>query len=121
MSRTIVIDTVDHGPVELDEPGWCVGHGAELGNLTFRDDITHNSVRVKAGATTEAHGWLPMMAARISWAPFRELVPVVSVVLDVEHDFPAEDASHVMQGLADCIKRLDQVATEALRLRGEVS
>ena len=121
MSRTIVIDTVDHGPVEFDEPSWCVGHGTELGNIVFRDEITHNSVRVKAGATTEMYGRLPMMHCRISWAPFTELVPVVTVVLDVEGDFPAEDVSHVMQGLADCIRRLDQVATEAIRLRGEIT
>ncbi|MFD9430332.1 DUF6907 domain-containing protein [Streptomyces sp. NPDC060002] len=121
MTRTITLDTIDHGAVELPEPSWCIGHGAELGGLTFRDDITHNSVRVKAGADTDRHGWLPMMAARISWAPFRELVPIVSVVLDVEHDFAAEDVPHVIQGLADCIKRLDQVATEAIRLRGEIT
>ncbi|MEH0553408.1 DUF6907 domain-containing protein [Streptomyces sp. B21-101] len=121
MSRTIVIDTVDHGPVEFDEMPWCVGHGSELGNLVYRDDITHNSVRVKAGADTDRHGWLPMMHARISWAPFRELVPVVSVVLDVEGDFPAEDVPHVIQGLADTIKRLDMLATEAIRLRGEIT
>lgn len=121
MNRTIIIPTVDHGAVELDEPAWCIGHGTELGNLVFRDDITHNSVRVKAGATTEVYGWLPMMHCRISWAPFAELVPVVSVVLDAVGDFPAEDVPHVMQGLADCIKRLDQVATEAIRLRGEIT
>jgi len=120
VTRTIIIDTVDHGPVELVEPGWCVGHGTELGNLVFRSEITHNSVRVKAGATTEMYGWLPMMHARISWAPFVEQVPVVSVVLDVEGDFPAEDVPHVMQGLADVIRRLDMVATEAIRLRGEI-
>lgn len=121
MSRTIVIDTVDHGPVEIVEQPWCIGHAAELGGLTSRDDITHNSVRVKAGADTDRHGWLPMMHARISWAPFRELVPIVSVVLDVENDFAAEDVPHVMQGLADAIRRLDQVATEAIRLRGEIT
>lgn len=121
MSRTIVLDTIDHGPVEFVEPAWCIGHGSEMGREVYRNDITHNSVRVKAGAATEAHGWVPMMAAQISWAPFRELVPVVSVVLDVEHDFPAEDIGHVVQGLADCIKRLDQVAAEAIRLRGEIA
>lgn len=121
MTRTIVIHTVDHGPVELDEPSWCIGHGTDAGNLVYRDDVTHNSVRVKASADTDRYGRLPVMNCRISWSPFTELVPVVSVVLDVEGDFPAEDVPHLMQGLADCIRRLDQVATEAIRLRGEVT
>jgi hypothetical protein len=72
-------------------------------------------------AVTEAHGWVPMMSAQISWAPFAELVPVVAVDLSLQHDFPAEDVAHVVQGLADCIKRLEQVAAEAIRLRGELS
>ncbi|MEH0543282.1 hypothetical protein QA802_09410 [Streptomyces sp. B21-105] len=118
--RTIALDTVDHGRVELDEPAWCVGHGLEMGRPVYRHDLTHNSVRVKAGAVTEAHGWVPMLNARISWAPFLELVPVVTLELSVQHDFPAEDVAHVVQGLADCIKRLEQVAAEAIRLRGEV-
>lgn len=121
MSRTIVVDTVDHGPVEFAEVPWCIGHANELGNLVYRDDITHNSVRVKAAADTDRYGQLPVMNCRISWAPFRELVPVVSVVLDVEGDFPAEDVPHLMQGLADAVKRLDQVAAEAIRLRGELT
>lgn len=120
MSRTIVLNTLDHGLVELDEPSWCVGHGLEMGRPVYRHDLTHNSVRVKAGAVTEAHGWVPMMNAQISWAPFVELVPVVTLELSVQHDFPAEDVAHVVQGLADCIKRLEQVAAEAVRLRGEV-
>lgn len=121
MSRTIVLNTLDHGPVEFDCPSWCVGHGWQIDATIGRNDITHNSVRVKAGAVTEAHGWVPMMNAQISWAPFAELVPVVTLELSVQHDFPAEDVAHVVQGLADCIKRLEQVAAEAIRLRGEVS
>ena len=120
-SRTVVIDTVDHGRVELDEPAWCIGHGTELGREVYRDDVTHNSVRVKAGAVTESRGWVPVLMTYISWAPFRELVPVISLVLDAEGDFAAEDGRNVAEGLRVAATRIEQVAAEALRLRGELS
>jgi hypothetical protein len=119
-SRTVTVDTVDHGQVQLDEPAWCIGHGTEMGVEVHRDDITHNSVRVKAGAVTESKGWVPMLTAYISWAPFRELVPVISLVLDAEGDFPAEDGRNVAEGLRVAASRIEQIATEAIRLRGEV-
>lgn len=119
--RTVVIDTVDHGRVELDEPAWCVGHGAELGRDVYRDDVTHNSVRVKAGAVTESLGWLPMLTAYVSWAPFRELVPVISLVLDAEGDVAAEDGRLVAEGLRLAASRIEALAAEAIRLRGEIS
>ncbi|MFI1376877.1 DUF6907 domain-containing protein [Streptomyces longwoodensis] len=119
--QKVVLHTVDHGRVELDEPAWCIGHGAEMGREVHRDDITHNSVRVKAGAVTEADEWLPMLTAHVSWAPFRELVPVISLVLDVEGDYPAEDGRHIAEGLRLAATRIEQVATEALRLRSELS
>ncbi|MFF7854127.1 DUF6907 domain-containing protein [Streptomyces sp. NPDC007904] len=119
-SRTVTVDTVDHGQVQLDEPVWCIGHGTEMGVEVHRDDITHNSVRVKAGAVTESKGWVPMLTAYISWAPFRELVPVISLVLDAEGDFPAEDGRNVAEGLRVAASRIEQIATEAIRLRGEV-
>lgn len=118
-SRRISVDTFDHGPVEVDEPAWCIGHHWQHG--IGRDDITHRSVRVKTGTVTESRGWLPMLTAWVSWAPFRELVPVISLVLDAEGDLVAEDGRHVAEGLRLAASRIEQLATEAIRLRGEVS
>ncbi|KMS81806.1 hypothetical protein ACH49_01355 [Streptomyces leeuwenhoekii] len=116
-SRTVTLDTVDHGQVQLDEPAWCIGHGTEMGRPVYRDDITHNSVRVKAGAVTESQGWMPMLTAYVSWAPFREVVPVISLVLDAEGDFAAEDGRAVAEALRVAASRVEQIATEAIRLR----
>lgn len=119
--RTVVIDTIDHGRVELVEPAWCIGHGSELGRPVYRDDLTHNSVRVKSGVETESHGWVPVLTACISWAPFREIVPVISLIVDVEHDFEAEDGRRVAEGLRLAASRVEALATEAIRLRGEIT
>ncbi|WP_316740457.1 DUF6907 domain-containing protein [Streptomyces sp. MK7] len=121
MTRTIAIDTVDYGRVEVVEPAWCIGHGREMGVPVYRDDITHNSVRVKAGTDTETHGWLPMLTACVSWAPFREIVPVITLIVDVEHDFEAEDGRRVAEGLRLAASRIEVLATEAIRLRGEIT
>lgn len=119
--RTVSLETVDHGLVELDEPAWCIGHGTEMGVPLYRQDITHRSVRVKAGTVTESHDWLPMLTAYVSWAPYRELVPVISLVLDAEGDFPAEDGRHVAEGLRVAASRIEKIAAEAIRLRGEIT
>ncbi|MGY1579771.1 DUF6907 domain-containing protein [Streptomyces sp. MN13] len=119
--RTVTLETIDHGPVTFDCPSWCIGHAWQVGAGIGRNDITHNSVRVKAGVDTESHGWLPLMNAWVTWAPFVELVPVVAVELSVQADFPAEDVTHLMSGLDTVQRRLAVVAAEAIRLRGEIT
>jgi hypothetical protein len=118
----VTLDTIDHGPVTFPCPSWCIGHAWQIGQGIGRNDIAHNSVRVKAGVDTESHGWMPLMAARISWAPFIELFPIVAVELDGDgHDFAAEDIANFNRGLQLAQKRLEQLAAEAIRLRGEAS
>lgn len=120
LPRRWTLETIDHGPVEVECPPWCIGHGWQVGASIGRNDITHRSVRVKAGTVTETHDWVPMLAACISWAPFRELVPVISLVLDTEGDYAAEDGRHLAEGLRVAATRIEALATEAIRLRGEV-
>jgi hypothetical protein len=120
-TRTVTVDTMDHGPVTVEEPAWCTGHGWQVGGSIGRNDITHNSVRVKATAETESYGLVPLMNAQISWAPFAEMVPLVAVELDLQHTFPAEDVAHVAAGLRMAADRLEKVAAEAIRLRGEIT
>ncbi|PZH20144.1 hypothetical protein C1I97_01570 [Streptomyces sp. NTH33] len=117
---TVTLETIDHGPVTFDCPPWCIGHGWQVGAGIGRNDVTHASVRVKAAAETEAHGLVPLLSSRISWAPFSELFPLVDVELYVQHSFPAEDIAHVAAGLRKAAERLELLAAEAIRLRGDV-
>ncbi|MEU3363885.1 hypothetical protein [Streptomyces pseudogriseolus] len=118
-SRPVTLETIDHGPVTVSCPAWCIGHHWQQD--PGRDDITHRSVRVKTGTVTESRGWLPMLTAWVSWAPFREIVPVISLVLDAEGDLAAEDGHRVAEGLRLAASRIEQLATEAIRLRGDVA
>lgn len=120
MTRTITLDTIDHGPVTFDCPAWCVGHGWQVNAGIGRNDITHNSVRVKATIETDGHGLVPLLTSYITWAPYAELVPVVAVELLAQADFSAEEIGHLIQGLQTVQDRLGQLAAEAIRLRGEV-
>ncbi|MFF4347551.1 DUF6907 domain-containing protein [Streptomyces sp. NPDC001530] len=116
--RTVTIGTVDHGTVVLPEPAWCCGHGWQP--EPHLADVTHYSAPVKASAMTEQHGLVQLLLARISHAPYGEqpeLYPVVSVELNGSHDYTADDASKVAQGLRVAAMRLDMVTAEAQRLR----
>ncbi|GEK03492.1 hypothetical protein [Streptomyces sp. 1-11] len=121
LARTVTLDTMDHGPVTFTCPPWCIGHGWQMGVGIGRNDITHRSVRVKAGVDTESHGLQPLMNAWISWAPFREMVPMISLVLDAEGDYQAEDGRRIAGALGVAASRIEALATEAIRLRGEIS
>ncbi|MEU8688811.1 hypothetical protein [Streptomyces sp. NPDC048665] len=119
MSRTIVLATIDAGPVEVDEPAWCVGHAwqRDIG----RNDITHRSVRVTAAADTYSHGYQPLLRVCMAWAPFVELVPRVVVELDLQGEYEAEEVSHLAGVLRTAAARMEAVAAEAIRLRGDRS
>lgn len=119
--RTVTLTTMDHGPVTFDEPAWCIGHHWQPDGEIGRNDITHNSVRVKAGAELDGHGWLNLMAAYITWAPFAELVPTVHVCFDVDCRLSAEEVASFNAGMLSAVRRLEQLAAEAIRLRGELS
>lgn len=121
MSRTVTLNTMDHGPVTFECPSWCIGHAWQPDGGIGRNDISHNSVRVKAGVETEGHGWLNLMVGRVSWAPFVELFPIVSVEMYLGADFAAEGVATLNRGLQTVQHRLSQLAAEAIRLRGEIT
>lgn len=39
MNRTVTLHTLDHGPVTLPEPSWCLGHADHV--LCDRVDLSH--------------------------------------------------------------------------------
>lgn len=116
----VTLNTMDHGPVTFECPAWCIGHGWQPDGEIGRNDIAHQSVRVKAGIETEGHDWLSLLEARITWAPFSELVPTVYVRMDVAEQLSAEEIPSFNRGLETVIRRLEQLSTEAIRLRGQL-
>ncbi|MEU3105591.1 DUF6907 domain-containing protein [Streptomyces griseoflavus] len=117
-SRPVTLHTIDHGPVTVDCPAWCIGHGWQRD--VGRNDIVHRSVRVKAHTDTYSHGIQSVLGAWLSWAPFVDLVPRVAVEVDLTGDFEAEEVYHVAGVLRTAASRLEQVAGQAIHLRGEV-
>lgn len=117
---TVTIETVDAGDVTVPEPAWCIGHSWQPN--PHRVDITHNSTRVKAAATTDGAGRVHLLHAYISHAPLLETVPephpIVSVQLECTEDFAAEDIPQLAEGLRSAARVLENVAAEAIRLRG---
>lgn len=115
-SRLVTLDTIDHGPVTVPEPLWCRGHEGEP--PCYRADITHNTTVVRAATMTDRHGRVPLLQAYISHAPFAdEPHPVVSVVLDCERDFVAEDIPQLVEGLRSVQRLLSWLSVEAKRIR----
>lgn len=113
----VMVATVDRGPVVVDEPAWCIGHDwqKDIG----RNDITHRSTRTKVDVTTES-GSANLLSACISWAPFTELIPVVSVELDqdsADGDYQAEEIRLLAEGLRTAARRLERLAAEAISMR----
>lgn len=116
---TVTLDTFDEGVVTVPEPGWCIGHAWQPN--PHRADITHNSTRVKAAATTDELGRVQLLHAYISHAPYAvvqpEPFPVVSVRLDCAESFTAEEIPQLVEGLRSACRVLENVAAEAIRLR----
>ena len=119
-ARTVTLDTLTHGPVTFTCPDWCVGHGWQMAATIGRDDITHNSVRVKAAADTYSHGYETVLRVWMSWAPFVELVPRVRVEVDLVGDYEAEEIGHLAGALRTAATRMEQVAAQAIAVRGDV-
>ncbi|WP_330330343.1 hypothetical protein OHS33_11775 [Streptomyces sp. NBC_00536] len=114
-SRTVTVETLDHGPVTLDEPSWCVvGHPA--GN--HRSGIRHDGMRHVAAVDIPGHGRVEFLAANLTQFPFAESgsrdVKVV-VEIDGEHpefdpaslgDLAAAITAHALYGLLPLRARL---------------
>ncbi|MFF4566179.1 DUF6907 domain-containing protein [Streptomyces sp. NPDC001435] len=116
MSRTITLQTIDHGPVTVEEPDWCLGHAGEP--VGYRADIVHKG-RIVAAEYEADHGPVEFLKARISWGPFGELRPEPYPVADVE-EFPPMSPAQLRELVAEVhlhADRLDRLADELDRLR----
>ncbi|WP_406462292.1 hypothetical protein OH768_44090 [Streptomyces sp. NBC_01622] len=117
--RMVDVTVIETRIVPIPEPDWCV---APHDGAQYFTDLTHTGRETSASVETPL-GSARFLVAQISHAPYLVSVPephpVVSVSLDMEADFTAEAIPGVAARLREAADLLDEVAAEALRLRGD--
>src|SRR3954466_5573523 len=98
----VTVDTLDHGPVTVPEPFWCVGFHPPGG---YRADIAHYGQEIALTVDTSCHGELRVLSASLVQGPFSEY-GTRKVAVAVEFgDFDTTDAHSFnaaeLAGLAD--------------------
>lgn len=119
--RTVTVDTIDHGPVTVPEPFWCVGrHPAG----EFRADLAHEG-EVELLLADTRHGPVKVASACLYQRPFAEYT-TQAVTVAVEFDATHEFDSASLAGLADSLVAwsvgpLHDLITRLQLLDGEAS
>ena len=117
--RMVDVTIIETRTVPIPEPEWCV---APHDGANYFADLTHASRETSASVDTP-HGTVRFLVTQITHAPYLEAQtephPVVSVSLDLEADFTAEAIPGVAAKLREAADLLDQVAADAIRLRGD--
>ena len=116
--RIVSVRTVDHGVVDLPEPGWCVeAHRDDV----HRADIHHQGTEHAASVDVPGAGRVPFLTAFLSQYPFAEHARrriAVAVEIEGEHyefdpaglgDLAAAITSHVLYGLLPLRARLQSL------------
>lgn len=116
--NTVTVRTVDHGVVDLPEPGWCVkAHRDDV----HRADIHHQGVEHAAKVDVPGTGRVSFLTAFLSQYPFAEHASrcvTVAVEIEGEHyefdpaglgDLAAAITSHVLYGLLPLRARLQSL------------
>jgi len=113
--RTVTVQTLDHGPVMLDEPSWCA---VEHRDGNHRSAIHHEGTEHAASIDVPGYGRVKFLTAFLSQFPFAEFGSRdVTVVVEIEgehHEFgsaglgdlAAALTSHALYGLLPLRKRL---------------
>lgn len=106
--RTVIVQTLDHGPVALEEPSWCViEHPA--GN--HRSGIRHDGVEHAASVDVPGRGRVEFLTANLTQFPFAEHGSRnVKVVVEIDGEHPEFDSA----GLGDLAAAITSHALHAL-------
>lgn len=117
--RAVDVPVLETRIVAIDEPGWCVDPHDVAQRFT---DLTHNGPKTSARIQT-GQGPAHALRAWISHAPYlvsgAEPHPVVSIELDGgSTDFTPEQVPAVTAILRARLDELDELAAQALQLRG---
>lgn len=118
----VTVDTLDHGPVVLEEPSWCVvEHPA--GN--HRSGIRHDGVQHVAAVDVPGRGRVEFLAANLTQFPFAEHGSRdVKVVVEIDGEHPEFDSAglgdlaaaltaHALYGLLPLRARLQALQEDA--------
>lgn len=109
---TVTVETVDHGPVQLAEPSWCVAAHVDV---KYRADIEHQGADVPAFIDTPCHGQVPTLTASFVQRPFseRDRRPLVALDLgDDWHEMAAPDLDAAAAVLVEHAATLRRLARE---------
>lgn len=117
--RRVTVQTLDYGPVVLDEPSWCVVEHAD-GN--HRSGIRHDGVEHAASVDVAGRGRIEFLKANLTQFPFAEYGSRdVRVVVEIDGEHPEFDAAglgdlaasitaHVLYGLLPLRARLQSLS-----------
>jgi hypothetical protein len=112
------VTIIETRTVPIPEPDWCIDPHDGTQHFT---DLTHNGPETTASVNT-ALGSITFFRAKLSHAPYLEIqpdpYPQVAVDLDLQSVFEADELPNLARALRAAADLLDQLGTEALRLRG---
>ncbi len=119
--RSIVLDTLDHGPVSFPEPFWCLGEHADG---VYRADIVHEGEDQPLTVATSCHGLVQLGVATLVQHPFSESDPrvLVAVEFDEVHEYDAAGLAGMLDALVSwAIGPMHQLVERLQLLAGDES
>jgi class 3 adenylate cyclase len=112
--RTVTVQTIDRGPVTIEEPPWCI---AAHDRPEFLVDVWHEGEEVPLLVATPCHGRVPLLTATVVQKPF---ATDAAVHLAVDIDGDAHELSSVqVRALANELVTLGADALQRLADRVE--
>ncbi|MFJ2741855.1 DUF6907 domain-containing protein [Streptomyces sp. NPDC087440] len=91
---TVTVHTVDHGPVTIPEPAWCLGvHEAEA----YRVDIEHQGVEVVVKVATPCHGEVTALSMALVQRPFSSTERRVMAAVDLGGEWHEFDGAAMVR------------------------
>jgi hypothetical protein len=112
--RTVTVQTLDHGPVALIEPPWCV---IEHQDGNHRSGIRHDGAEHAATVNLPGRGRVEFLKANLSQFPFAEHGSRdVAVVVEID----GEHAEFDPAGLGDLAAAITLHAVHLRTLAGQL-
>lgn len=118
MTRTVTIQTRDHGPVTVPEPTWCTEDHAR--GEAYREDVVHTAENVWMKVPTPCHGAAYMAPSGWVLRPFHtDPRPQLAIELDQWHDLEPDAVDAVALAFEAHAVVLRGQAAELRTMRGD--